>query len=317
MQYLDFEQTLMEVDSKIEALKVSQAQRGINVAAEMERLTAKRLRVLKQAYKNLTPWQKAGVARHENRPHTLDYIGAIFTDFCALSGDRAFADDPAVIGGFAKLNGRTVMVIGHEKGHDTDSRLYHNFGMARPEGYRKAIRLMKLAEQFAVPVITLVDTAGAYPGMDAEERGQGQAIALCTETCLDLRVPLVSCIIGEGGSGGAIAFAAGNTVLMLQNAIYSVISPEGCASILWKDFKYAPKAAEILHLTADDLLKLKLIDEVIPEPIGGAHHFPQETMKAVAEVLDRYMIKWAETPADDLVRLRHEKFLNMTKLGEK
>ena len=317
MQYLDFEQTLMEVDSKIEALKVSQSQRGINVADEMERLAEKRQRVLKQAYKNLTPWQKAGVARHENRPHTLDYIRSVFTDFFALSGDRAFADDPAIIGGFAKLNGRTVMVIGHEKGHDTDSRLYHNFGMARPEGYRKAIRLMKLAEQFGVPVITLVDTAGAYPGMDAEERGQGQAIASCTATCLDLQVLLISCIIGEGGSGGAIALAAGNTVLMLQNAIYSVISPEGCASILWKDFKYAPKAAEILHLTADDLLKFKLIDEIIPEPVGGAHHFPQETMKTVAEVLDRYLVKWAETPADDLVRLRHEKFLAMTKLGEK
>lgn len=317
MQYLDFEQTLMEVDAKIEALKVSQSQRGIDVVSEMERLTTKRIKVMKQAYKNLNPWQKTCVARHEDRPHAMDYIKTVFTDFFPLAGDRAFAEDRAIVGGFAKLNGQTVMVIGHEKGHDTESRLAHNFGMARPEGYRKAIRLMKLAEQFGVPVITLVDTAGAYPGMDAEERGQGQAIATCTEACLDLRVPIVSCIIGEGGSGGAIALAAANSILMLENSIYSVISPEGCASILWKDFKYANRAAEILHLTAHDLLKLKLIDEVIAEPIGGAHHFPQETMAAVASALEAHLKKWAETSPDDIVRVRHEKFLAMTKLTGK
>ena len=317
MQYLDFEQTLMEVDAKIDALKISQSQRGIDVMAEMERLVAKRTRVMKQAYKDLTPWQKTAVARHENRPHTLDYLKTVFTDFFVLSGDRAFAEDAAIVGGWAKLNGRTVMVIGHEKGSNTEERLRHNFGMARPEGYRKAIRLMKLAEQFGVPVITLVDTAGAYPGVDAEERGQGQAIATCTETCLDLRVPVVSCIIGEGGSGGAIALGAGNSVFMLENAVYSVISPEGCASILWKDFKYAEKAAGILHLTAQDLKKYGLIDDIIPEPIGGAHRFPQETMQAVAKTLDEALTQWQNVTPDDLVRARHEKFLNMTRLKEK
>lgn len=317
MNYLDFEQTLMEVDSKIEALKVSQSQRGIDIAAEMERLTTKRERVLKQAYKNLSAWQKSCVARHEARPHTLDYIKTIFTDFCPLSGDRSFAEDKAIIGGFAKLNGRTVMVIGHEKGHDTESRLEHNFGMAKPEGYRKAIRLMKLAEQFNTPIITLIDTAGAYPGLDAEERGQGEAIASCTETGLSVGVPVIACVIGEGGSGGAIALGTGNSVLMLENAIYSVISPEGCASILWKDFKYASKAADILHLTAQDLQNYGLIDEIIPEPVGAAHHFPKETMQNVAEALDNHITKWLDKPAEELIRLRQEKFLAMTKLSEK
>lgn len=317
MNYLDFEQTLMEVDSKIEALKVSQSQRGIDIAAEMERLTAKRERVLKQAYKNLSAWQKSCVARHEARPYTLDYIKTIFTDFCPLSGDRSFAEDKAIIGGFAKLNGRTVMVIGHEKGHDTESRLEHNFGMAKPEGYRKAIRLMKLAEQFNTPIITLIDTAGAYPGLDAEERGQGEAIASCTETGLSVGVPVIACVIGEGGSGGAIALGTGNSVLMLENAIYSVISPEGCASILWKDFKYASKAADILHLTAQDLQHYGLIDEIIPEPVGAAHHFPKETMQNVAEALDNHITKWLDKPAEELIHLRQEKFLAMTKLSEK
>lgn len=314
MQYLDFEQTLMEIDAKIESLKLNQSTRGINVASELERLTAKREKALAQAYKKLTPWQKANIARHENRPHTQDYINTIFTDFFVLSGDRNFAEDKAIIGGFAKLKGRTVMVIGHEKGNDTESRLEHNFGMAKPEGYRKAIRLMKLAEQFGVPVITLVDTAGAFPGLEGEERGQGQAIASSTEACLDLRVPIVSCIIGEGGSGGAIALASGNSVIMLEHSIYSVISPEGCASILWKDFKFAPKAAEILNLTAQDLLRLGIIDEIIPEPVGGAHRFPDETMIAVADVLDKYLDKWTSFKPDELVRCRHDKFLDMTRL---
>jgi len=317
MQYLDFEKTLMEVEAKIDALKVSQSQRGINITAEMDRLTQKRLRVMKEAYKNLNPWQKACLARHESRPHTLDYIREMMTDFCPLSGDRLFAEDRAIMGGIARFNGQTVMVIGHEKGHDTESRLKHNFGMAKPEGYRKAIRLMKLAEQFQIPVITLVDTAGAYPGMDAEERGQGQAIASCIEAGLNVKVPVVSCIIGEGGSGGALALATGNSVLMLKNAIYSVISPEGCASILWKDFTYAPKAAEILQLTADDLLKLKLIDGVIPEPIGGAHRFPKETITAVAGAIQKQLEKWADVSPDDLVRSRHEKFIQMTRSLEK
>ena len=316
MHYLDFEQTLSEVDAKLEALKTNPPPKGKDPKAEEERLKTKRIRVLKQTYRHLSPWQKAAVARHEGRPQTRDYIKSVFTDFFELAGDRAFADDRAIIGGWAKLDGQTVMVLGHEKGHDTDSRLKHNFGMARPEGYRKAIRLMKLAEQFGKPVITLVDTAGAYPGMDAEERGQGQAIAACTEACLNLRVPIVSCVIGEGGSGGAIALAAGNSVLMLENAIYSVISPEGCASILWKDFKYAPKAAEILHLTADDLLKLKLIDAIVPEPLGAAQHCPQETMQAVGQAVREHLHLWSDKTPDELVRLRHEKFLAMTRLPE-
>ena len=317
MQYLDFEQTLMEVDAKIEALKVNQSQRGIDIVAEMKRLTEKRDRVMKQAYKNLTPWQKTAVARHEARPQTWDYINEITTDFFPLAGDRLFADDKAIIGGFAKFDGQTVMVIGHQKGHDTESRLKHNFGMAKPEGYRKAVRLMKLAEQFQIPVITFVDTVGAYPGMDSEERGQGRAIAESLETCLNVKVPIISCIIGEGGSGGAIALATGNVVLMLENAVYSVISPEGCASILWKDFTYAPKAAEILRLTAEDLLKFKLIDEIVPEPVGGAHRFPEETMRAVAEKIKEHLNRLSEVPAEDLVRLRHEKFIQMTRLKEK
>lgn len=313
MNYLDFEQTLMEVDTKIEALKISQSQRGIDIGSEMERLTEKRIRVMKQAYADLTPWNRSCIARHEDRPHTLDYIQNLFSDFFPLSGDRSFADDSAIIGGFAKLNGKTVMVIGNEKGSDTETRLKHNFGMAKPEGYRKAIRLMKLAEQFNIPVITLVDTAGAFPGIEGEERGQGQAIASAIETCLNLQVPIISCIIGEGGSGGAIALASANTVLMLENAIYSVISPEGCASILWKDFKYASKAASILHLTAQDLLKFEVIDEIIPEPIGGAHRFPKETIQTVGKVLSDYLEKWTETTADDLIRLRQDKFLAIGK----
>ncbi len=314
MQYLDFEQNLLEIDNRIEEVKVSSSLRGVNVADELERLMQKKEKTLQQVYKDLTPWQKTLVARHESRPHTSDYITALFTDFCPLSGDRSFGEDKAIIGGFARFNGRTVMVIGHEKGHDTETRLAHNFGMAKPEGYRKAIRLMKLAEQFGVPVITLVDTAGAFPGMEGEERGQGQAIAQSIETCLNLQVPLIAGIIGEGGSGGAIALAAGNVVLMLENAIYSVISPEGCASILWKDFKFANKAAEILHITAADLLKLGIIDEIVPEKIGGAHRFPKETMEAYGIVLQKYLEQLQGLSAEELVHQRQEKFLSMTRL---
>ncbi len=315
MQYLDFEQTIAEIDNRIEEIKLKliNDEKG---ASELDRLHAKKEKALTGLYKNLTAWQKSAVARHENRPHTTDYLNEIFTNFCPLSGDRNFADDQAIIGGFAKLGNRTVMVIGHEKGHDTESRLLHNFGMAKPEGYRKAIRLMKLAEQFNVPVITLVDTAGAFPGMEGEERGQGQAIAAGTETCLDLKVPLISCIIGEGGSGGAIALAAGNIVLMLENSIYSVISPEGCASILWKDAKMAPKAAEILHLTAQDLLKLGIIDSIITEPIGGAQRHPKETMENVRFALEKYLTQLEKLSPDELKTHRHEKFLTMTRLNE-
>ncbi len=314
MQYLDFEQDLAELDARIEELSKTNTQRGIDISKELERISKKKEKALKEAYKNLTPWQKSNVARHENRPHTKDYISALIKDFTVLSGDRAFADDHAIIGGIGKFNNQTVMVIGHEKGNDTDSRLYHNFGMAKPEGYRKAVRLMKLAEQFHIPVITFVDTAGAFPGIEGEERGQGQAIATGIDTCLNLRVPLISVIIGEGGSGGAIALAAGNAVLMLSNSIYSVISPEGCASILWKDFKYAPKAAEILHLTAPDLLKFGIIDEIIEEPLGGAHRYPTETILRVQEALEKYLTQFTGMSDTDLLQQRSDKFLNMTRL---
>lgn len=315
MQYLDFERPLMEVDTRIEEIKRLTPTDGINITEELDRLNKKLEKTLVSVYKNLTPWQKSQVARHENRPKTSDYINGLFTDFFPLSGDRTFADDKAIIGGLAKLDGQTVMVIGHEKGHDTESRLIHNFGMPKPEGYRKAIRLMRLAEQFNIPVITLVDTAGAFPGMEGEERGQGQAIASSTECCLDIRVPLIACIIGEGGSGGAIALAAGNSILMLEHSIYSVISPEGCASILWKDSKNAPKAAEILKLTAQDLKNFGVIDEIIPEPLGGAHRLPDITLSHVKETLIRHLESLKKYTADDLVRLRHEKFLTMTRLN--
>lgn len=314
MHYLDFEQDLADIDARIEELQKTNTQRGIDISKELERIAEKKDKALKEAYKKLTPWQKSNVARHESRPHALDYIRAFIKDFVQLSGDRAFADDHAIIGGIGRLGNQTVMIIGHEKGNDTESRLYHNFGMAKPEGYRKAIRLMKLAEQMGIPVITLVDTAGAFPGIEGEERGQGQAIASCTDTCLNLKVPLISVIIGEGGSGGAIALAAGNAVLMLSNSIYSVISPEGCASILWKDFKYAPKAAEILHLTAQDLLKFGIIDEIIDEPLGGAHRYPTETMLAVQEALEKYLFSFKTLSETDLVQQRTDKFINMTRL---
>lgn len=314
MQYLDFEQQILEIDARLTDVNADVTRSEEEKKEETLRLNKKREKTLESLYSNLTPWQKSAVARHENRPHTSDYINSIFQNFSILSGDRSFADDKAIIGGFADFEGQTVMVIGHEKGHDTESRLAHNFGMAKPEGYRKAIRLMKLAEQFNVPVITLVDTAGAFPGMEGEERGQGQAIAASTEACLDLKVPLICCIIGEGGSGGAIALASGNKVLMLENSIYSVISPEGCASILWKDAKMAPKAAEILNLTASDLLKLGIIDEIIPEPLGGAHRYPQEAMGALATYIKKYLNELSKYSPDELKAMRHEKFLTMTRL---
>ena len=313
MQYLDFEQTILEIDSRLAQIESDGTRTAEEKKEEALRLKNKKEKALANIYSNLTAWQKSAVARHESRPHTSDYINTIFQNFCILSGDRSFADDKAIIGGFAEFEGQTVMVIGHEKGHDTESRIVHNFGMAKPEGYRKAIRLMKLAEQFNVPVITLVDTAGAFPGMEGEERGQGQAIASSTEACLDLKVPLICCIIGEGGSGGAIALASGNKVLMLENSIYSVISPEGCASILWKDSKMAPKAAEILNLTADDLLRLGIIDEVVKEPIGGAHRYPKEAMGALASSIKKYLGELKQFTPDELKAMRHEKFLAMTR----
>lgn len=314
MQYLDFENKILEIDARIEEIRLSKSTDSSGLAKEMERLSEKKQKTLDALYKDLNPWQKSAVARHENRPHTLDYIRTIFTGFSPLRGDRSFGEDKAIIGGLAKLGDQTVMVIGHEKGHDTDSRLEHNFGMAKPEGYRKVIRLVHLAEQFDLPIITLVDTAGAFPGLEGEERGQGQAIAASTEAFLDAKVPVIATIIGEGGSGGAIAMAAGNTVMMLEHSIYSVISPEGCASILWKDHKAAPKAAEILNLTAQDLKRLGIIDEIIAEPIGGAHRFPKETMMALKATLQRQLDSLVKLSGDDLKRLRHEKFIEMTRI---
>ena len=311
MQYLDFERTIKEVDEKLARLSSGEKALLDKNQLEIKRLTTKRARVLNMAYKKLSPWQKAQVARHESRPHSLDYLQTIFTDFEPMYGDKLGAEDAAIVGGLAKFNGRTVVVIGHEKGHDIDTRLKHNFGMARPEGYRKAIRLMHLAEQYHLPVITLVDTAGAFPGVEAEAHGQGQAIASCIETSLNLKVPVISCIIGEGGSGGALALAAGNAVIMLENAIYSVISPEGCASILWKDFKYAQKATEILHLTAADMLKFKVIDEIIPEPIGAAHHFPQETMQNVADAIEKQLVRFENMTQAELQTQRHNRFISI------
>ena len=309
MYYLDFEENIREVDEKLAEPDLSDG--------EKKRLESKLKRLVENTYKRLTPWQKTLLARHENRPHTSDYIRSLIKDFVPLCGDRVFGEDSAIIGGLGKLNGQTVMVIGTEKGQDTTTRLKHNFGMARPEGYRKAVRLMKLAEQFGFPVLTFVDTAGAFPGVDAEARGQGQAIAAAIEACLDLRVPIIATIIGEGGSGGALALAVGNKILMLENAIYSVISPEGCASILWKDFKFAKQASRALKLTAKDLLNLGIIDEIIPEPMGAAHRYPKETINAVGKVIAEALASLKNLDEDDLVLNRQEKFLAMGRPKEK
>ena len=303
MYYLNFENNIREMDEKLAQPDLPEN--------EKKRLQNKLNRLIENTYKRLTPWQKTLVARHENRPHALDYIRFLIKDFTPLSGDRLFGEDGAIIGGLGRFKNKTVMVIGTEKGNDTNSRLKHNFGMARPEGYRKAIRLMKLAEKFNFPVLTFVDTAGAFPGVDAEARGQGQAIASCIETGLGLKVPLIATIIGEGGSGGALALSTGNKVFMLENSIYSVISPEGCASILWKDFKFAKQASRALKLTAKDLLKMGVIDEIIPEPMGGAHRFPKEAMTTVGKELEKALTEFESFDEDDLVLQRQEKFLDM------
>ena len=272
-------------------------------------------RDIRQAYAKLTPWQKAQVARHPDRPHALDYINVLIDDFMPLAGDHAFGEDNAIIGGLGRFKDRSVMVIGIEKGRYTETRIKHSFGMARPEGYRKARRLMEPADKFGIPVITLVDTAGAYPGVDAEERGQAEAIARCIETCLNIRTPLISVIIGEGGSGGAIALATGNVVLMLEHSIYSVISPEGCASILWRDGKEASVAAEALKITAQDLERLGVIDGIIPEPIGGAHRAPQTIFTAVKDTLEMHLTQLGRVEAGQLRAQQRDKFLQMDRQG--
>ena len=307
--FLDFERPIAELEGKIDELRHLSADSGLNIAEEVGRLEAQAERLLRQSYARLTPWQKVQVARHPDRPHASSYIAALITDFVPLAGDRAFGEDAAIVGGIGRFRGNSVLALGTEKGADTESRVKHNFGMARPEGYRKARRLMRLAERFDLPVLTFVDTAGAYPGIDAEARGQSEAIARAIETCLDIRVPVVSAVIGEGGSGGAIALAAANSVLMLEHAIYSVISPEGCASILWRDGEHAPQAAEALRLTAPELLRLGIIDRVVPEPLGGAHRVPQEAIAAVGAALDEILRPLLALDGDRLRDERRRKFL--------
>jgi acetyl-CoA carboxylase carboxyl transferase subunit alpha len=312
---LDFEKPVAELEGKIEELRHLSDSNGIRIAEEVEKLQSRIERQLKQAYAKLTPWQKVQVARHPNRPHCVDYLGRLVEDFTPLAGDRSFGEDAAIIGGLGRFRGRSVMVIGQEKGADTESRVRHNFGMAKPEGYRKAQRLMRLADRFGLPVVSFVDTAGAYPGVGAEERGQAEAIARSIETCLDLQVPLVAVIIGEGGSGGAIALAAANAVVMLEHAIYSVISPEGCASILWRDGSHAKEAAEALKLTAEDLERLHIVDRIVEEPLGAAHRSPNRAIEAVGDAVEDALNGLAHLDGPALRTHRREKFLRMNGNG--
>jgi acetyl-CoA carboxylase carboxyl transferase subunit alpha len=309
--FLDFEKPIAELEGKIEELRRMSEPDGINIADEIARLTSVADKQLRTTYARLTPWQKTQVARHPDRPKAQDYIDGLITEFTPLAGDRAFADDAAVLGGLGRFNGRPVMVLGTEKGIDTESRVKHNFGMARPEGYRKARRLVELAGRFALPVLTFVDTSGAFPGIDAEARGQAEAIARSIEACLEAPVPIVATIIGEGGSGGAIALASGDRILMLEHAVYSVISPEGCASILWRDAAQAPVAAEALRLTADDLLRLKVIDQIVTEPLGGAQRDKAATLQAVNLAIQDALTGLDGVDAASLRARRREKFLAM------
>jgi acetyl-CoA carboxylase carboxyl transferase subunit alpha len=309
--FLDFEKPIAELEGKIEELRHLSDDGDINIADEVGRLQQKADRQLRQTSARLTPWQRVQVARHPQRPHTSDYLHALIDEFTPLAGDRVFAEDHAIIGGLGRFRGRPIVVMGHERGEDTESRLLHNFGMARPEGYRKARRLMELADRFRLPVVTFVDTPGAYPGVGAEERGQAEAIARSIETCLAICVPLVSVVIGEGGSGGAIALATANTVMMLEHAVYSVISPEGCASILWRDGSHAQEAAEALRMTASDLRALGLIDRVIEEPLGGAHRDRDETVRRVGDAVEQALRDFAGFDGDALRSRRRDKFLKM------
>ncbi|WP_113910953.1 acetyl-CoA carboxylase carboxyltransferase subunit alpha [Roseovarius dicentrarchi] len=314
--YLDFEKPLAEIEGKAEELRaMARAGEGVDVEDEAAGLDKKAATMLRDLYKDLTPWRKCQVARHPERPHCGAYIRALFTEYTPLAGDRNFADDHAVMGGLARLNDRPVMVIGHEKGNDTKSRIEHNFGMARPEGYRKAIRLMEMADKFGLPVITLIDTPGAYPGKGAEERGQSEAIARSTEKCLQIGVPLISAVIGEGGSGGAVAFATANRVAMLEHSVYSVISPEGCASILWKDAEKMREAAEALRLTAQDLIKLGIADRIIDEPMGGAHRAPGQAIENVGKALGEMLKELDGKSPKALISDRRRKFLDMGAKG--
>ncbi|MEE8188040.1 MAG: acetyl-CoA carboxylase carboxyltransferase subunit alpha [Kiloniellales bacterium] len=312
--FLDFEKPIAELEGKIEELR-HLSDESINIAEEVAKLQSKADRLLRQSYAKLTPWQRTQVARHPDRPHFSDYLTGLLEEFMPLSGDRLFAEDRAIIGGIGRFRGYSVVVLGQEKGADTTSRVEHNFGMARPEGYRKAQRLMRMADRFKLPIVTLVDTPGAYPGMGAEERGQAEAIARCIETCLNLRVPLVSVVIGEGGSGGAIAIATANRVFMLEHAVYSVISPEGCASILWRSSEQSKEAAEALKLTAQDLLKLGVVDEILPEPLGGAQRGKREAIEAVGDAIERSLHELRKFDGATLREQRREKFLEMGQKG--
>ncbi|HAX92170.1 MAG TPA: acetyl-CoA carboxylase carboxyl transferase subunit alpha [Rhodospirillaceae bacterium] len=315
MQVLEFEKPVAELEAKIEELRHLSDDGSVNIADEVARLQSKVEKQLRGIYGKLTPAQKVQVARHPDRPHCLDYVREIVTDFTPLAGDRAFAEDQAIIGGLGRIGGQPCVIIGQERGHDTDSRIRHNFGMAKPEGYRKAQRLMNLAARFHLPIVTFVDTAGAFPGVDAEARGQAEAIARSIEVCLSVEVPLIAVVIGEGGSGGAIAIAAGDRVLMLEHAIYSVISPEGCASILWRSRDQAGEAAAALRLTAQDLHQLGVIDAIIPEPLGGAHRQPQDVFENVRKALAHEISQLMGVSGHTLLDRRHAKFLSMGKKG--
>lgn len=317
MHLLDFEQSVAELEAKIEELKHLSGGAKVNIAEDMSKLKGKLTRHLKQLYTKLSPAQKVQVARHPERPHTIQIIKTLIDDFVPLAGDRAFADDQAIIGGIGRFRGTPVVIMGHERGHDTESRLKHNFGMAKPEGYRKAQRLMQMATRFNLPIISFVDTAGAFPGVDAEARGQAEAIARSIDVCLQVPVPFIAVIIGEGGSGGAIAIAAADRVLMLEHAIYSVISPEGCASILWRSASHAAEAAEALRLTAQDLKGLGIIDEIITEPVGGAHRDPENTIAKLGDAVEAQLNELVGLDSVKLLKNRHAKFLEMGRSKEK
>ena len=308
--YLDFEKPVAELEAKIEELRAVQADGGeVQVDEEIARLEAKAIATLRELYKDLTPWQKTQVARHPQRPHCLDVVGALIEDFVPLAGDRKFGDDDAIVGGFGRFRGESICVIGHEKGSSTEARLKHNFGMARPEGYRKAVRLMEMADRFEIPVLALVDTAGAYPGIDAEERGQAEAIARSTEACLNLGVPNVALVLGEGGSGGAIAIATANRVLMMEHAIYSVISPEGAASILWHDTTKAQDAATNMKITAQDLIRFGIVDAIVEEPSGGAHRDPRNAIEMAAGAIATAFAELRGLDRNAVRKMRRDKFL--------
>jgi acetyl-CoA carboxylase carboxyl transferase subunit alpha len=310
--YLDFEKPIAELESKVTELRaISDGDASVSIAEEITKLQQKAQQLMVDTYAKLTPWQKTQVARHPNRPHTVDYIAALVEDFTPLSGDRYFGEDAAIIGGVGSFKGKSVVVMGHEKGANTETRLKHNFGMAKPEGYRKAVRLMDLADRFGMPVISLVDTAGAYPGIDAEERGQAEAIARSTDRCLSLGVPMVSIVIGEGGSGGAVAIATANKILMMEHAIYTVASPEAAAAILWKDAARNVEAATNMKITAQDLLQLKVIDAIVPEPLGGAHRDPEKASQNIGDAIAKALAEFDERSTDEVRRHRHDRFLEI------